>query len=166
MSVLLRPAADGDLLGIGALHFRSRASAYAGFLPPSALSFGSPEAMGEWWAERWKWERDNHRMTVAEVDDELAGFTYLGPDEEPGVALLSAIHAAPAFVGRGVGKALMIDALAALPAYGDRAVLWVLEQNARARAFYERGGWVADGVSRVDSIGGAPTLQVRYARAL
>jgi ribosomal protein S18 acetylase RimI-like enzyme len=31
----------------------------------------------------------------------------------------------------------------------ERARLWVLEQNARARRFYERHGWYADGSSRV-----------------
>ena len=152
--------------GIGDLHHRSRASAYADIVSPEALTFGSPAAMGEWWSERWKWERETHRLTVAVDGDRLAGFTYLGLSEEPGVAELSAIHADPAYVGRGVGRALMIDALAALPRYGDRAVLWVLERNVRARRFYERGGWRADGQRRVEPIGGEPVDQLRYSITL
>ncbi|GAA3347649.1 hypothetical protein GCM10020358_63200 [Amorphoplanes nipponensis] len=99
--------------------------------------------MGEWWAERWKWERDTHRLTVATDGATLAGFSYVGPSEEDGVAELYAIHADPAYVGAGVGRALMLDALPALARLGDRAVLWVLTANTRARRFYERGGWAA-----------------------
>jgi GNAT superfamily N-acetyltransferase len=163
MPVVLRTPREVDLRKVGDLHFRSRASAYAGFLPPEALNFGSPDALGEYWTERWRWERDTHRMTLAVDGDDLAGFTYLGPSEEPGVRELSAIHVDPALVGTGVGKLLMVDALAHLK---PRAVLWVLEQNERARRFYERGGWRADGVTRVDSMGGVETLQVRYAKDL
>src|SRR5690349_19280272 len=101
MSVLLRPADDDDLLAVGALHFHSRATAYAGIVSPEALAYGSPESLGEWWAERWKWERDTHRLTVAVDGDALAGFTYLGPTEQDGVAELYAIHADPAYLGTG-----------------------------------------------------------------
>ncbi|GAA3347639.1 GNAT family N-acetyltransferase [Amorphoplanes nipponensis] len=166
MSVHLRPVADDDLRAVGALHYRSRAAAYAGILSPEALSAGSPEAMGEWWAERWKWERDTHRLTVATDGATLAGFSYVGPSEEDGVAELYAIHADPAYVGAGVGRALMLDALPALARLGDRAVLWVLTANTRARRFYERGGWAADGTTRNEAIGGEPVAQLRYGRAV
>jgi len=166
MSVHLRPAADDDLRAVGALHFESRAAAYEGILSPGALAFGSPESLGEWWAERWKWERDTHRLTVATDGDTLAGFTYLGPSEQDGVAELYAIHAAPAYVGAGVGRALMRAALPALAGLGDRAVLWVLAANGRARRFYERGGWALDGMTRTEPVGGEPVAQLRYGCAL
>lgn len=159
MTAELRPAADGDLFAVGALHHRSRASAYAPFLSPAALSFGSPEVMGEWWAERYKWEAETHRLTVADDAGEIVGFSYVGPSPDDGVSELYAIHVSPEQVGTGVGKLLMTDALAHL---GDHAVLWVLEQNERARRFYERGGWHADGVTRDEDIGGEPTHQLRY----
>ena len=166
MTVRLRPAADGDMPAIGALHYHSRVTAYAGILSPDALAYGTPEALGEWWAERWRWERDTHRLTVAVDGVILAGFTYLGPSEQDGVAELYAIHADPAYVGTGVGLLLMHDALPALALIGDRAVLWVLDANARARRFYERGGWVADGGTRTGPIGGEPVLQRRYGRRI
>ena len=160
-AVVLRTGEEFDLMGIGALHYRSRAAAYAHFLPPEALNFGSAEALGEWWSERWKWEREDHRLTVAVRGDRLVGFTYLGPDEEPGAMLLSAIHVDPEYVGGGVGKLLMLDALEHL---GDRAVLWVLADNDRARRFYERGGWDFDGTTRDEKMGGVATHQLRYRR--
>jgi ribosomal protein S18 acetylase RimI-like enzyme len=161
MTVHLRTGNDFDLAQVGALHYRSRAHAYAGFLSAEALNFGSPAALGEWWTERRRWEQDTHRLTVAVTDDDtVVGFTYLGVSEVPGATELYAIHVDPEHVGTGVGKALMVDALAHL---GDRAVLWVLEGNDRARRFYERGGWAADGTTREAPMGGEVTLQLRYA---
>jgi GNAT superfamily N-acetyltransferase len=166
MTVRLRPGDDGDLMAVGDLHYRSRRSAYAGILSPAALDFGSPRALGEWWQERFRWERDTHRLTVAERDGAPAGFTYLGVGEEPDTAELSAIHVEPALVGTGVGRLLMIDALAALRAYGSTGVLWVLEGNVRARRFYERGGWTCDGTVRDAPMGAETTRQLRYSREL
>jgi ribosomal protein S18 acetylase RimI-like enzyme len=161
MTARLRPGADLDLFAVGALHHRSRAAAYAGILSPAALSSGSARAMGEWWSERWKWERETHRLTVAVDGDEVVGFSYVGPSPDDGVRELYAIHVDPGHVGGGVGRLLMVDALAHL---GDSAVLWVLEGNARARRFYERGGWFADGAARDEAIGGEMTHLLRYAR--
>jgi GNAT superfamily N-acetyltransferase len=161
MDVLLRPGTDGDLRAVGALHHRSRAAAYAYLLSPAALAFGSPEALGEWWSERWRWERHNHRLTVAVDGGFIVGFTYLGPSADAAVMELGAIHVDPAYVGSGVGHLLMRDALAHL---GDRAVLWVLAGNERARRFYERGGWFFDGTTRDAPIGGETTHQLRYSR--
>lgn len=149
------------------MHFRSRAAAYAHILAPETLAAGSAEAFGEWWAERWRWERETHRLTVAERDGEVVGFTYVGPSETPGQPELYAIHVAPELVGTGLGRQLMGGALAELREIGGgRAVLWVLEENERARRFYDRGGWVADGATRVEPIGGEPVPQLRYAKRL
>jgi GNAT superfamily N-acetyltransferase len=163
MIAQLRLAADGDLLAVGALHHRSRASAYAHFLSPKASNFGSPRALGEWWAERWKWEGDTHRLTVADDGGEIVGFSYVGPSPDDGIRELYAIHVTPDQVGAGVGRLLMVDALTQL---GPRAVLWVLDGNDRARRFYERGGWAADGVTRDEIIGGELTHQLRYSRSV
>ncbi|MFF5051991.1 GNAT family N-acetyltransferase [Micromonospora sp. NPDC000663] len=169
MTVTLRPATGDDLMGVGALHQRSRVAAYSSFLPAGALADPTPEAMGRYWVERWQWERDTHRMTVAERAGRLVGFSHLGPDDEddPATGLLNAIHLDPSEQGRGTGRALMEDALDAMRAQGwRRAVLWVLQANAHARAFYERGGWAPTGAKREEHIGTARTLQLRYARPL
>ncbi|GAA0796119.1 GNAT family N-acetyltransferase [Spirilliplanes yamanashiensis] len=168
MSVVLRPVAThADLMAVGALHLASRASAYAGLIPAGALAATPAAAMGEWWAERWRWEADTHRLTVADDGGTIVGFTYTGPSETPGAAELYGIHVAPDRVGSGVGRLLMISALEQLRAHGEpRAVLWVLEGNARARRFYERGGWVDEGVARTGHVGSAPTVQRRYGKEL
>nr|WP_205808580.1 GNAT family N-acetyltransferase [Micromonospora sp. HNM0581] len=165
----MRPAEAADLLPVGALHQRSRVAAYSSFLPAEALADPTPEAMGEYWAQRWTWERDDHLMTVAERDGALVGFSYLGPDDagDPVTGLLNAIHLEPSERGRGVGRALMVDALANMRLRGwRRAVLWVLRDNTRARRFYERGGWSPTGRHRDEQIGEILTPQLRYTRRL
>lgn len=157
----LRPGTDDDWPAVGDLHYRSRADAYRGFLTAEALATGSGAALGEYWTERAKWEE--HRLTVAERDGRIIGFTYITPSSEPGVNELCAIHVDPAEIGTGVGRELMRDALTVL---GDRAVLWVIDQNVRARRFYERAGWAPDGGRRDDTIGGQTVHHVRYARVV
>ncbi|MFI5835953.1 GNAT family N-acetyltransferase [Micromonospora sp. NPDC051300] len=167
MTVSLRPATESDLMAVGALHQRSRVAAYSSFLPAEALADPTAEAMGRYWVERLTWEAADHRMTVAERDGRLVGFSYLGPDDEgdPATGLLNAIHLEPDERGRGTGRALMIDALDAMRGRGwTRAVLWVLHDNAAARRFYERGGWHATGERRTDRIGPALVPQLRYTR--
>jgi GNAT superfamily N-acetyltransferase len=163
VTVQLRTATDTDFAAVGDLHYRSRGAAYAGLVSPTALTFGDAGALGEWWAERWRWEKDTHRLTVAVEDDTVIGFSYVGPSPAAGVSELYAIHVDPDRIGTGVGRMLMTDALKHV---GSRAVLWVLEGNDRARRFYEKGGWVADGETRQAPMGGEMTHQVRYARSL
>jgi GNAT superfamily N-acetyltransferase len=116
--------------------------------------------------ERWKWERETHRLTVAEQDGSVVGFTYVGPSETPGCAELYAIHVEPGLVGTGVGRQLMDNALPQLAGLGaERAVLWVLAANERARRFYDRAGWVPDGGTRVEAVSGEPVSQLRYTRS-
>jgi GNAT superfamily N-acetyltransferase len=165
--VLLRTGVDSDLLAVGGLHLRSRASAYAHILSAEALAGGNAQPLGEWWAERWKWERDTHRLTIAEENGEIAGFTYVGPSSEPGTAELYAIHVDPVHIGTGVGKKLMTHAECQLREIGaTRGVLWVLEENARARRFYERGGWRPDGTTRVENLSGELVPELRYGKTL
>jgi ribosomal protein S18 acetylase RimI-like enzyme len=167
MTATLRAGRDVDLLPVGALHFRSRAAAYAHILPAETLAEPPAAALAEWWTERWKWERDTHRLTVAEDFDRIVGFSYVGPSETEGAAELYAIHVDPVLVGAGVGRLLMENALVQLKEVGgDRAVLWVLEANERARRFYDRGGWRADGETRVEAISGVPVAQLRYSKEL
>ena len=42
------------------------------------------------------------------------------------------------------------------------ATLWALDTNARARRFYEIGGWRADGVTKIHDWGSFTCTDVRY----
>jgi ribosomal protein S18 acetylase RimI-like enzyme len=82
------------------------------------------------------------------------------------VGELYALYVTPAWWSTGTGRALMDSVLAALEAERyRRVVLWVLADNARARRFYERAGFAADGGTNIlTGLGGV--LEVRYTRTL
>jgi GNAT superfamily N-acetyltransferase len=78
------------------------------------------------------------------------------------VSEVYALYVHPDWWSTGVGAALMAAVLAHTERY-PVTVLWVLEQNARARAFYERFGFSADGAVHVlDALGAVP--EIRYRR--
>jgi ribosomal protein S18 acetylase RimI-like enzyme len=91
----------------------------------------------------------------------------LGVDGDPGLGEIHAIHVAPVERGRGVGWRLLNASVAALRAQGLRqAILWVVEDNSPARAFYERQGLAWDGTRLERPLGGFPdfpcVIEVRY----
>ena len=81
-------------------------------------------------------------------------------------AELYALYVAPAYWSTGAGRALIGRVLEEAQAEGyPRILLWVLEQNARARRFYERAGLRQRGrTHQLDWLGGIP--EVCYTRGL
>lgn len=139
------------------MHVRTWQAAYRGVVPDSELDNLSVEARTA------MWERGIPRggVWVGLVDDEVVGFAAVGPAREPDAVLeLYAIYVLPSAWGTGVGFEL------ATAAVGDEpdAVVWVLDENPRARRFYERFGFRADGVSKTEAIGGVALKEIRYRR--
>lgn len=78
--------------------------------------------------------------TVATVDGVVAGFVMVVDDE------VEQVYVSSAYRGSGVAAALIGEAERQVGANGHRkAWLAVVAGNARARAFYERAGWVDEG---------------------
>ena len=89
------------------------------------------------------------------------------PDEAASTGALTTIYVAPERARGGIGSALLASAEEAMRDAGlTDALLWVIGENADARAFYERAGWRADGTERDESIGGRPVIEVRYRKTL
>lgn len=73
------------------------------------------------------------------------------------------LYLLPSHMGRGYGRPLLEAAVSALLSQGYRDVfLWVLEENRRARAFYERAGFRYSGTCRRDVIGGRAVRELAY----
>ena len=95
------------------------------------------------WVERWVAAGDFPAVAVArgearlaELDDGVAGWSALQLRGE--VAWLEDLWVAPACMGRGVGKALFLDAAARARAAGASRLEW--ESDLDAVGFYERMG--------------------------
>jgi GNAT superfamily N-acetyltransferase len=77
------------------------------------------------------------------------------------------LNADPSAWGTGAASALHELACNELAARGHTdVVLWVVEQNDRARRFYEREGWHYDGREKTEPIGGVDVAEVSYRRRL
>lgn len=73
------------------------------------------------------------------------------------------IYLLPDHMGKGYGKRLMKSVIAELKKLGYEDVfLWVLEENERARRFYENFGFVPTDDFLDDNIGGRDLREVRY----
>ena len=75
------------------------------------------------------------------------------------------LYLLPECMGKGYGRPLLEAAVSELAGRGYRDVfLWVLEENRRARAFYERAGFRFSGACRQDVIGGRTVRELAYCR--
>ena len=77
------------------------------------------------------------------------------------------LYLLPSHMGRGYGRPLLEAAVSALAGQGYRDVfLWVLEENRRARAFYEKMNFQLSGARRADVIGGKTVREAAYCRRI
>lgn len=73
------------------------------------------------------------------------------------------IYFLPDYIGKGYGSLLLKKCMEELKQRGfDKVLLWVLEDNHRARKFYEKFGFVYSEVFMDDNIGGKDVREVLY----
>lgn len=100
---------------------------------------------------------------VAELDGRIVGYVVIGSSSDvEGEGELFMIYVLPEAWGTGAGRALMDEGKAMLRERGPAATLYVLEDNPRARRFYEREGWTLDGVRKTGMFLGIEVAEVRY----
>jgi len=160
----VRPAVISDAPGLARVHVAAWRSAYVGIMPDAYLA----ELDESRFARGWERALDEAVSTVfvGTVDGTVQGFATFGDgrDAQPVASgQLYAFNLHPIAFGTGLAKELHVASLGGLAAAGhERAYLWVAEANPRARRFYEREGWGADGASQIEEFGGAPLTEVRY----
>lgn len=73
------------------------------------------------------------------------------------------IYFLPEYIGKGYGKQLLNAVVAELAKLGYRDIfLWALEENHRARKFYEKAGFISSNNYLDDNIGGKELRQIQY----
>jgi GNAT superfamily N-acetyltransferase len=158
---VIRPGAPGDAEGVALVHVETWQAAYAHALPADLLGALSV-------ADRAEGHRRHPPSFVAELEGTIIGFAGVGRSADPAAdGELFTIYVHPDHWGTGVGRALLEAAENELRARGHaEAILWVLDDNPRARRFYERAGWSADGTTRRVELFGFDLLEARYAKRL
>lgn len=140
--------------------------AYRHIFPVEFLAGLSYGQRGQRWRERLAESGPRLFTLVAEADDgTLIGLVSGGIERDgmPGYdGEIYAIYVLPAHHRCGIGRQLLAAAARHLADDGYRAVLlWVLEENVRARAFYEALGGRPVGQKSV-VIGETPVVEVAY----
>ncbi len=140
--------------------------AYAHVFSETQLATISEEDDAERFARGLEQPRPRAARLVATSGKEVVGLAISGPErtaEDPTLGELFMIYVLPGAWGAGAGRMLMRETLARLRMEGFvQAVLWVIDDNPRARRFYELAGWHADGAVKDEEWLGTTIREVRY----
>jgi ribosomal protein S18 acetylase RimI-like enzyme len=156
----VRLAQDDDLYGAAVARVASWRGAFTGLVPQDFLDAMDPAAI----ATAWKGSiaAGRSRLYVAASDHQIVGYSSVGPAREgpADTGELYALFVHPDWWGTNAGRQLTDAAIADLQAQGCVEVwLWVLEANARARAFYRRYGFAETPARTTSSLNNLPELR-------
>jgi GNAT superfamily N-acetyltransferase len=179
--MIIRAARVDDARGIAEVHVDSWRAAYVGLIDQRVLDAQSVDARESMWAS-WisrsdaglppiGYDEPAHRMLVAIEDGRIVGWATYGPGRDDGTAHLgelAGLYAHPSAWSTGVGHTLIAGVAEGLREAGfDAAYQRVLHGNDRASRFYERHGWLADGMEKTADAGGATALrELRHTKRL
>jgi len=159
--VHVRLASTDDSRAIETIRIHAWRAAYRHVFPPAELDALPIDA--ERWRSRLRIPPRGWATFVCDDDEAVVGFASVGPSrDEDGFGELYAIYVEPESWSIGAGRALIRAAEERLEAEYASALLWVLEDNPRARRFYERAGWAADGARKAEERFGVRAPEVRY----
>lgn len=166
----MRQARLEDAGALAEIWIASWNAAYRGMLDDAILdAMTRARRMAQWLAHLLYLDPGTGRVFVAETrvgdTQRVVGLCETAP-AAAGIGEIFTLYVAPDCWGRGLGAALLEHACDDFAARGfERVVLWVLQDNARARGFYERKGFRFDGGRRIEDIKGRP-VSLRYGRTL
>ncbi|WP_051711790.1 GNAT family N-acetyltransferase [Streptomyces sp. NRRL S-350] len=173
----MRSATSEDVAGLAVVEAASWRAAFVGLLPADYLAGLDTERLCVSWKEKLaggNWPSSGTLLAEGAVDGEVrtVGYSRFYPtedmDDDPRtVSTIGALYTLPEVWGTGIGKTLMARTLATMAEAGFRsASLWVLEDNLRARTFYQGQGWTHDGTVLRECSDGMPITKLRYRCAL
>ncbi|WP_406452413.1 GNAT family N-acetyltransferase [Streptomyces sp. NBC_01622] len=167
----IRPMVLADCDRVSEIRVLGWQFAYRGLMPQSFLDALSAKDDAERRRAHFAQGDGSVVNLVAQRSEETVGWAALGPyrdgEVRTGEAELYAIYLDPRHLNTGAGRALMQEALRRCAALGhDRVYLWVVRGNARARRFYERAGFRADGAEEPYEVDGVLVPEIRYVREL
>ncbi len=144
------------------IHAQSWSFAYSDIVPKEIID----KHNSRWpmiWNKMLANNIDSHYVIT--LDDVIIGFLTIAvsrdEDLKESFFEIIGLYFAPEYIGAGYGKQAMDWIKKEIKSRGyDKISLWVLEENNRARRFYEKSGFVSDG--KIKSSGLADTQEVRY----
>ena len=157
MDFEIRPARLEDARGIAEVHVRAWQQTYDHLAPVEDLARLNIDQRELRWREILA--DDVTTTWVAVADGTIVGFAGTSRGHKTRDLELESIYLLAGNHGSGAGQALLDAAVGTEPAF-----LLVAADNPRARRFYERNGFLADGSEDTHSLVGTPVLAVRLVR--
>jgi GNAT superfamily N-acetyltransferase len=142
--IRIREATPDDFATVADMHYPVWRRSWTGILTAPVLDLLGP-------AKRWvadvypqSLNRRGWRMWIAESGGRTLGVAIFGPDADASDDLhIDALYIDDECQRHGIGGRLLDEVLSANPS-GD-VILWCAENNGKARAFYEKNNFRADG---------------------
>lgn len=165
MSNFIRYADIGDSDILGAIHSQSLIASFKGIIPDGFLyeNFSYEKRKNGLHGELIK---GSPKTAIIYKDNHPAGMISFGDsrysEKEESLIEIWRIYILPAYWRTGVGTKLMTWGMNEIRNEGfKKAELWVLEENLRARHFYEKLGFRHDGTTQTINCG-KDLIECRY----
>ena len=167
MEIIIRKALLEDATNLTDCHISSWQSAYKEIVPKEYLMNMLVEK--EQHVEKYK-------ITLANPGDQkyycvmygkkMVGFIIISTrhnEDKSCIGEIWAIYLIEEFCGKKYGKKLLDFAINELKHMGSqKTILWVFEENYRARHFYEKNNLSYNGIKREVDWYGSPLVQIQY----
>lgn len=157
-----------DLRAAAEVHSKAVRVAYPDVLPPGIFDAEhvAPEKVEKEFRELFERFGPRDTLLKAVAGNTVIGMCICGDDtdlEEAGTGYVQRVYVDPDWWNRGVGTALVDRTIELLEGHGfKKLALQVLENNRKARAFYEKRGWQLERTVRMKVVG----KELRYVKSL
>lgn len=167
--MIFRQAQVIDAAQLAQVHVDSWQAAYKGLVPDAFLRGFTYQRRET--AFRRALESKSEETYLMEEHDRAIGILTIGASRDADLdphlcGEIWGIYISPDYWRCGIGRKLVEEAERMLQGRGfQKIVLWVLEGNTTARAFYEVVGYHPDGATKDVNLG-TPLSVVRYAKSM
>jgi ribosomal protein S18 acetylase RimI-like enzyme len=149
LTIDIRKAEPRDADQIADVHMEAWRGAYCGIIPHKTLTSMINRRGAEWWANAI---RRAATVLIVEIGGTIAGYATIGKNRAKELSQegeIYELYLRPEYQGIGLGRRLFSAAKQKLADHGLKGmVVWALEDNANALAFYAGAGGrdLAEGV--------------------
>ncbi len=151
---------NDNLLEISNIYERSWKYAYKNIIPQDYLD---SIPTGRWANSIMKTGMNNLILIENGLIIGTASFCKSRWDNHSDFGEVVSIYFLPDYIGKGYGHHLLKKCIEELNGLGfSKILLWVLEENMRARKFYEMNGFICSEEYLNDNIGGKNLREVMY----
>lgn len=166
MDFFIRRATESDASLLADIITRSWKAAYIGLLPPAELHAAADKNRYAAAFEAMTKAPEN-RFSLAFDKETPCGMLLYCPARDSDLseyAEIVACYFLQEYWGTGAARQLFQTALTEIAAQYGGASVWVFKDNTRARRFYEKFGFSADGKEKQENFSNNP-LSVRYIKS-